>query len=289
MSFSLLNAFDPSLQIEPPSLLRNSPDVSPSIPSAITAISSGMSEQLAGPTTPRTPRQMTTSFSSTTPPRNLLTQRSPGTVLANELTTYLREPLDESTDLYNAHPLLDNPSVLATLMGHAQNMRSFTDAFLDKHSKPTFPDEDEKELVPSHDHPRPSVVIPKNIRVSDMVHEVRLPLHNIIGAIDTLPMFHPDSAERTKLLRILRTSYKHMQKILTKLSSKSDDMPLRIDLREPLVLRTLFETVEDLTAQIALLDRVNVRFETHGLSDEIFARQRFSGDINKLCEILITW
>jgi len=78
-----------------------------------------------------------------------------------------------------------------------------------------------------------------------------------------------------------------MQKILAKLSSKSDNMPLRIDLREPLVLRTLVETVEDLTAQIALQDGVNIKFETQGLSEAIFAGQKFSGDINKLCEILI--
>jgi len=140
-----------------------------------------------------------------------MVQRSPGTVLATELTAYLRDPLDESTDLFNGNPLLEDPSVSANLINLAQSMQKFTDQFLEKHAKPpSHDDDDEKEFPISHDHPRPIVIPTKNIRVSDMVHEVRWPLQNVILAIDTLSMFPPDSAERIKTLRILRTSYKHM-------------------------------------------------------------------------------
>jgi signal transduction histidine kinase/CheY-like chemotaxis protein len=166
-------------------------------------------------------------------------------------------------------------------------MQRFTDEFLKAHAIPTtLDDDDEKEAAPTTqtritDRPR------KNILASDMVHEIRLPLHNIIGALDTLGTISSDSPDRVKILRILRTSYKHMRNILSKISMKSNNMALQLDLREPLILKNLFETVEDLTIQIALKNGVQLEFVRAGITEHDYSVQKFSGDVDKITEILI--
>ncbi len=264
------SATHPAAALSPSNVQLNSS----SLPAAINAIAVSAS-------TPRTPRNAEITG------RNALIHGSPSTLLGYELNTNLRDPLDESTHAFNNEPRLENSDTLARLLQKALSMQKFTDEFLKAHAIPiTLDDDDEKEAA-STTQTRITHSLRKNILASDMVHEVRLPLHNIIGALDTLGTMSHDSSDRAKILRILRTSYKHMQKILSKISMKSNNMALQLDLREPLILKTLLETVEDLTIQIALKNGVQLEFVRGEVTEHDYSVQKFSGDVNKLSEILI--
>ena len=204
---------------------------------------------------------------------------SPSRILADEFTKNLKIPVECSDELVQILTAMSlPPNTIDKLLKKAIAMQEFVTSFLEEQAGPN-PDEDYKESGTSS--PRKT---PIRICASDMVHEVRTPLFNISMALEEL---QSDPSDPAATLRILRHSYTFLENVLNKISGKSESVSLVLHYKEPIILKKLSQTVQELTSQIAKRDGVEVILDLQGISEAEFVNMRLRGDFEKLSQILI--
>lgn len=227
--------------------------------------------------------------------RSLIALNTSPSRVVDALTKNLTKPTEQGREAVRS--MMDEPSsfnegALTALEQAAEKMQLFVSQLLKEDAADSHLDPDEtdnKDATGSNvsldKHPKPI-----RIPTARMVHEARTPLYSIAMSLRLLKEISQSRALESTDFVELYHSYLFLDGFLQTLQStrrtQTDEICLLLDIRDPIILKNLCETVQGLTSRIAAMDTVQIVLDREKINLDDFERQ-LKGDFRKLSHILI--